>query len=210
MAYKTSSGRNKNPPDDSKLIQIVTAALAETAHKSGDWLVCRSGCTQCCTGVFAINQLDAHRLRQGLALLDTTDPEKAVAVRRRAKQSVQRLQENFPGDPKTGLLDHSEEAQARFEEFGNDEVCPALDPKTGLCDLYEARPMTCRVFGPPVRSEDGGLGVCELCYHGATDEQISACEMHPDPDEMEEKLLRKLTRAVGEDRDTIVAYCLGY
>ena len=31
-------------------------------------------------------------------------------------------------------------------------------------------------FGPPVRSE-GGLGVCELCYHGASDQQIAACEM---------------------------------
>ena len=38
---------------------------------------------------------------------------------------------------------------------------------TGHCELYESRPMTCRVFGPPVRSEDG-LGVCELCFHGAT------------------------------------------
>ncbi len=42
--------------------------------------------------------------------------------------------------------------------------------------------MTCRVFGPPVRSEDG-LGVCELCYHGASDEEIAACEMKPDPDD---------------------------
>ena len=32
--------------------------------------------------------------------------------------------------------------------------------------------MTCRVFGPPVRNEGGGLGVGELCFHGATAEQI--------------------------------------
>jgi hypothetical protein len=49
--------------------------------------------------------------------------------------------------------------------------------------------MTCRVFGPPVRS-DGGLGVCELCFDGATEEEISSCEMIPDPDDMETKLLR--------------------
>ena len=48
--------------------------------------------------------------------------------------------------------------------------------------------MTCRVFGPPVRSEDG-LGVCELCFQGASDEEIAACEMKPDPDDLESRLL---------------------
>ena len=41
--------------------------------------------------------------------------------------------------------------------------------------------MTCRVFGPPVRSE-GGLGVCELCFQGASEEAVAACEMVPDPE----------------------------
>src|SRR5215467_10641663 len=50
---------------DRKLIQIVDAALADTARRSGDWLVCRPGCTQCCLGAFAINQLDALRLQRG-------------------------------------------------------------------------------------------------------------------------------------------------
>ena len=31
-----------------------------------------------------------------------------------------------------------------FADFGNDEPCPGLDPDTGGCDLYDARPMTCR------------------------------------------------------------------
>ena len=55
--------------------------------------------------------------------------------------------------------------------------------------------MTCRVFGPPVRSEDG-LGVCELCYHGATDVEIAACEMKPDPDDAESDLLKALENSM--------------
>jgi hypothetical protein len=47
---------------DQMLIQIVDSALAEAARRSGEWLVCRPGCTQCCIGVFPINQLDASRL----------------------------------------------------------------------------------------------------------------------------------------------------
>lgn len=197
------------PSADSKLIQIVDAALAEAARKSGDWLVCRKGCTQCCFGPFAISQLDATRLRQGLAELKAGDPQRAAQVRKRAQQSVKRLSANFPGDPKTGILNDDEEAEERFTEFANDEPCPALDPGTGACDLYAARPMTCRVFGPPVRSgPENGLAVCELCYHGATDQQIAVCEMVPDPDNLEEKLIAAAEKKVGKRGNTIVAYCL--
>ena len=82
-----------------------------------------------------------------------------------------------------------------------------LDPETGLCDLYEARPMTCRTFGPPVQTE-GGLGVCELCFQGATDAQIAACEMVVDPDNLETNLVEKLEKTQGPRGQTIVAFCM--
>ena len=192
---------------DQKLIQIVDAALADAAQKSGDWLACRPGCTQCCVGVFAINQLDALRLKHGLVKLKKQSPMRAMAVLARARKSMTRLAPDFPGDLRTGILDESEDAAERFEGFANDEPCPALDPKTGLCELYEYRPMTCRVFGPPVHSDDG-LGVCELCFQGASDEQIAACEMVPDPDEVESKLLEKVEKNEGLRGSTIIAFVL--
>ena len=162
-------------------------------------------------GVFAINQLDAVRLQQGLADLEKADPQRAGRIRGRARASVGRLSAEFPGNPKTGVLDEGPEAEERFAEFANEEPCPVLDPETGLCDLYEARPMTCRTFGPPVRAE-GGLGVCELCFHGATNAQIAACEMvvdsNNDPDDLESKLLRKLEKTRGPRGRTIVAFCV--
>src|SRR4051794_14490686 len=171
------------PKNDAKLVQIVDAALTDVARRSGEWLVCRLGCTQCCVGVFAISQLDALRLRHGLAELERTDPMRARALRDRARKSVARLSASFPGDRRTGILKHDEESLQCFEEFGNHEVCPVLSPDTGECELYSSRPMTCRVFGPPIRSEDG-LGVCELCYHGATDEEIAECELVTGTDEL--------------------------
>ena len=197
------------PKGDRQLVQIVDAALAEAARKSGEWLVCRKGCTQCCYGPFPINQLDAARLRQGLRELAISDPPRAQRVRERAREDVRRLSADFPGDLKTGILDEDEDAEERFASFADDEPCPALDLESGTCDLYAARPMTCRTFGPPVRSgPEGALGVCELCYHGASDEQIAECEMVPDPDNLEEKLLRELERKTGKSGSTIVAWCL--
>jgi len=195
------------PGGDHKLIQIVDAALADASRRSGEWLVCRPGCTQCCVGVFAINQLDAARLRDGLASLETKDPLRARQIRSRAQETIQRLSAGFPGDARTGVLDEGPSAEERFAEFANDEVCPVLDPTTGLCELYDARPMTCRTFGPPLRSEDG-LGVCELCFHGASEKQIAACEMVPDPDDLESRLEEDLERTTGRHGQTIVAYCV--
>jgi Fe-S-cluster containining protein len=196
------------PARDQQLVQIIDLALADTARRSGEWLVCKLGCTQCCVGAFAINQLDVLRLQQGLADLELTDPARAAHIRERARASIARLAPNFPGDPATGILDESETAEARFEAFANDEPCPVLDPLTGACDLYAARPMTCRVFGPPVRSEDG-LGVCELCYHDASDEQIAACEMEVDPEGVEAVLLEQLEQTTGRRGQTIVAFAVG-
>ncbi len=207
MRYASRMRCSSPPAKDQALIQIVDAALADVTRRSGEWLVCRPGCTQCCIGAFPINQLDAVRLRHGLADLENRSPKRAARVRERARDAVRRLSPDFPGDPSTGLLDESEEAQARFADFANDEPCPVLDPQTGMCELYESRPMTCRVFGPPVRSEDG-IGVCELCFHGATDEQIAACEMKPDPDDMESALLQDLEKTSGLHGETIIAFCL--
>ena len=192
------------PPADSKLIQIVDASLADAAGRAGAWLVCRPGCTQCCHGAFTINPLDVARLQAGMKELRQSHPEVAESVEKRAQAWIAEYGPQFPGDLATGLLGTSEDEQARFEEFANDAPCPALNPETGLCDLYEWRPMTCRVFGPPVRVADGeALGCCELCFVGATDDEIARCEMQV-PQELENQLI-EATGAAGE---TIVAFAL--
>ncbi len=194
------------PAGDQVLVQIVDAALDDATRQSGPWLVCRPGCTQCCMGVFSISLLDAARLQQGLEQMQRTDPQRATAIRLRARTSLDRLSASFPGNAKTGILAEDEEAHAAFEDFANDEACPVLDPETGACDLYQQRPITCRAFGPPVRSEEG-LGVCELCFHGATDEEIAACEMEVDPDDLEATLLQEMQNR-NSLRRTIIAFAV--
>jgi Fe-S-cluster containining protein len=191
------------PVADRELVQIVDSATADAARRSGHWLLCKPGCTQCCIGVFAITQLDALRLREGLRALDISDPARAAAVRTRARQSVERLTPEFPGDVATGILHESDD----FDDFANDEPCPALDPATGTCDLYAARPMTCRVFGPPVRSE-GGIGICELCFDGAGEEEIFAAELKMDWSPLEDSLNTEAAIISGQQGNTLVAFAL--
>lgn len=194
--------------NDRTLIQIVDTAVAESAGKSGPWLVCKVGCTQCCHGPFPISQLDAYRLRVGLAELEAHDPERSARIRERACQSFGRLASDFPGDPVTGVLLENDEAETLFDDFADDEPCPALDPETGACDLYAARPITCRAFGPPVRCGSDAVGVCELCFVGASDEEIAACEVEPAIEDLEVALLEELDRTTGARGQTIVAFAL--
>jgi Fe-S-cluster containining protein len=205
------------PAGDAELVQIMDAALAGAARRAGAWLACRPGCTQCCHGAFAINELDALRLHAGMEALRAAEPETFEAIQERARAWVREFGPGFPGDVASGVLGETEEEQARFEEFADEAACPALNPETGLCDVYAWRPMTCRVFGPPVRirptdedlfagtprSEGEALACCELCFVGATEGEIAACEMAV-PHEVEAQLVEE----TGQTGETVVAFAL--
>ncbi len=190
------------------LIQIVNAALADATQRSGPHLVCRPGCTQCCIGVFPIAHEDAARLREGLELLTQSDPARAQRIRTRVAASLTRLDPWFPGDVATGILSEDDDQTILFEEFANDEPCPVLDPDHGTCDLYEHRPILCRTFGPPMRTEEGNLATCELCYIQASTEEIAACELDPIIPALEADSNEAFNTAHSLHGETLIAYAL--
>jgi Fe-S-cluster containining protein len=193
--------------DDRELVRIVDAALAEAARRSGSWLACRPGCTQCCLGPFPITQLDAQRLRTALADLEARNPEQASRLRARVDAAVERAP-LFPGDAAAGILGEDEPALESFFNSREDEPCPVLDPESGLCELYEARPMTCRLFGPPLRYGTESVGICELCFQGASDEQVVACKVDVDANDLELSLTEEVEKRLGIRGQTTVAFGL--
>jgi Fe-S-cluster containining protein len=195
------------------LIQIVDAALASAVERSGHHLVCRPGCTQCCHGVFPISQQDAERLRQGLQLLRQRDSPRADRILTRADESFTRIRSLFPGDQATGILSDDYEESPLFadesdESIGNSETCPVLDPIAGTCDLYEHRPIVCRTFGPPMRTPEGDLATCELCYINASTQKIAVCELDPTIPEQEIASNEAFDTAHHTHGETIVTYAL--
>src|ERR1700691_5426471 len=105
------------PARDAELVQIMDASLAEAAGRAASLLACRIGCTQCCHGAFAINALDAARLREGMSALRAANPALAAAIELRARAWLEEHGQDFPGDPETGMLGASTADQARFEDF---------------------------------------------------------------------------------------------
>ena len=134
---------------------------------------------------------------------------RAARVRRRAVDSWERLARYFPGDPVTGALalDEASEPSAAFDNFANDEPCPALDPVHGTCDLYESRPHTCRVFGPPVATEEG-YGVCELCFKNAAPQEIADAALQEPPSDSATALDQSAIQAGAPAAPTIIALVL--
>lgn len=190
------------------LVQIVDAALVSATERGGHHLACRPGCSQCCVGVFPIAQQDAARLRDGLEILQQSDPERAARIRERVASSLARLEPWFPGDAASGVLSDDYESAILFEEFANDEPCPVLDLETGTCDLYEHRPILCRTFGPPMRTPEDNLGTCELCFIHASTEEIAACELDPTIPDQEERSNQEFDAAHNVHGETLVAFAL--
>jgi Fe-S-cluster containining protein len=195
------------------LIQIVDTALASAVERSGHHLACRPGCTQCCHGVFPISQQDAERLRHGLQLLRHQDSLRADRILARAAESLARITPLFPGDITTGLLNEDYEDSPLFadesdESIGDAEPCPVLDPTTGTCDLYEHRPIVCRTFGPPMRTPEGNLATCELCYITASTEEIADCELDPAIPDIEATSNEAFNTEHHLSGETIIAFAL--
>jgi Fe-S-cluster containining protein len=191
------------------LIQIVDSAVADAYRRGGHHLVCHPGCFQCCIGVFPIAHQDAARLREGLAALEQTDPQRAARIHQRVANSLTRLDPFFPGDRTTGILNEDYESSQLFtEELGDNEPCPVLDPTTGTCDLYGHRPILCRTFGPPMRTEENNLATCELCFIHATTEEIAACELDPTIPAQEETSSQAFNAAHNLRGQTLIAYAL--
>lgn len=147
--------------------------------------------------------LDAARLQAALHTLAAADPTRAQALQQRALRIVQALSARFPGDAQSGTLDEEGPQWDAFADLPEAEVaCPVLDPETGRCELYTGRPLTCRIFGPPVQNE-GGIGVCELCYVEATEDRVLAGEMVLRHHELEEELNADLPSG-----ETVIAWAL--
>jgi Fe-S-cluster containining protein len=126
----------------------------------------------------------------------------------RVREAVELLGDGFPGDPASGRLVGDEAALDRFFIRHESLPCSALDPASGLCELYEWRPVSCRTYGAPVRFGRKDSPPCRLCFVGAPGDEIERCRVEPDRDGLEEAILAGLGVATGEDWETLIPFAL--
>lgn len=147
---------------DSELVQIVDAAVAYAVRRARKLVTCRSGCTHCCIGPFAVTERDLERLRAGYAL---APEEMRGRMATRSAESREAMRDGFPGDWASGRVPGQDEADA-FDLLHAWLPCPVLDLETGACSLHAWRPVACRLHGPAVRMNGLDLEHCRLNYSG--------------------------------------------
>lgn len=159
---------NRTVELDQLLLRLVDDAVTDAFSVGMGLLNCRRGCTHCCIGPFPITISDGWRLRRGLAKLDATS---ALRIRERAQEVIAAVGDQSPDDPK-------------FERL----PCPALDLETGACELYQHRPIACRIHGPAIRIDGLDLRHCRLNYVGLEAEELEELRVEIHSRSLEEAL----------------------
>ncbi|MEE2636876.1 MAG: YkgJ family cysteine cluster protein [Acidobacteriota bacterium] len=194
------------PRGDRRLVALVDEATGRARDRAGPHLTCQAGCSPCCFGPFAITQLDAWRLRRGLNRLAETNVGRANGVRRRAHAAVETQSPVFPSG-RVGLFATEAEEHRFYRQFES-SPCPALDPDSGACVVYEWRPLVCRTYGPPVRIDGDDFPPCPLCFTKATSDEVEAARQPIDVSVEEAPLVDAAETEFGRRGMTTVAFAL--
>ena len=129
------------------------------AHPGG--MQCRSGCFDCCLGLFDVSLADVELLREGLAALD---PEVRRGIAERSRTLMEKVYARRPdlrGAASLAALDEAE-IDAVVEGVGP-ERCVCLGAE-GQCLVYPHRPIICRLGGAPVVDTSGEVIHPEGCF----------------------------------------------
>ncbi|MGH7487032.1 MAG: YkgJ family cysteine cluster protein [bacterium] len=125
---------------------------------------CGRGCSLCCYGLFEIGAADVAVIADGLAELNSA----------RRDMIIRRAIEVVASSRHPNLRECSPIEKETFFDRTASTPCPNLDD-SGLCMIYEHRPLVCRTFGLPLRDGKRYIGdVCELNFEGAPREQKEA------------------------------------
>lgn len=106
---------------------------------------CEKGCSDCCHALFDLTLVEALYVNTAFnARFTGKDRTRILKRADEADRLVHRLKRDAFRAVKDG-----QNAQEILLEMGKVRVrCPLLDDK-GLCEMYDARPVTCRIYGVP-------------------------------------------------------------
>lgn len=128
-----------------RLVTEVDKAFAQVQAQHGDCINCGEGCSDCCHAMFDLSLIEAlylnHKFNAAYegqrrsTILDRADQ----AERRGYKIKRQAFHLSRGGARTAEILEAIAKARVRCPLLGDDD----------RCDLYDARPITCRLYGIP-------------------------------------------------------------
>ena len=126
-----------------KVQDLADQVFARVASEHPEAVACKQGCDDCCHAMFDISPVEALGLAAAFVSLPRSYRRELLRRGEKAAKIFDEASVWAMGLPE----------DERNQHFSNTRVpCPLLD--AGKCALYEARPITCRLYGIPV--EAGG------------------------------------------------------
>lgn len=127
------------------LVQQVDAAFEKVQQEYGECVTCKVGCADCCHALFDLTLVEAIYIKNKFDEKFAGENrqayiEKANTVDREVYKIKRQAHKDFDsGKPENEILEEMAKIKMR---------CPLLDDDD-QCSLYEARPITCRLYGVP-------------------------------------------------------------
>jgi Fe-S-cluster containining protein len=127
------------------LVDQVDAAFAKIETAYDDCVKCNIGCADCCHALFDMSLIEALYIKNEFdANISGALRSKIIERANEADRKVYRLKrqahkDQLAGKPEKEIFDWMSAQRVR---------CPLLNEKD-QCELYETRPITCRLYGVP-------------------------------------------------------------
>ncbi len=127
------------------LVEMVDRAFDRVKNENGDLVKCKSGCSDCCHALFDLTLVEAIYINyRFLELLEASKREEIMERANNADRKIYKIKRQAHK-----ALEKGENEVKILSDIGAERVrCPLLN-KEEMCELYEYRPITCRVYGIP-------------------------------------------------------------
>lgn len=127
------------------LVLAADEAFRRVQAEHPDEVRCSIGCSDCCNALFDLTLIESIYVNQKYR--ETLDPQKRAALTEglnRADRQIYKIKK----DAYKRLEAGEDEEKIIHEMAGVRSRCPMLNEEN-LCDIYEYRPITCRLYGIP-------------------------------------------------------------
>lgn len=127
------------------LIEQVNAAFEKVKSEYDQCVACKVGCADCCYALFDLTLVEAMYIKSKFDAMGEGEARKDILERaNKADRTLYKLKRRAFKDHEAGKSENE-----ILEEMANHRVrCPALNDQD-RCDIYDVRPITCRLYGIP-------------------------------------------------------------
>jgi len=128
------------------LVRQADAAFEQVKNSYPELVRCKTGCSDCCHALFDLTLVEALYIKTKFDEMITGQARNDLIARaNEADRKVYKLKRKAFKEHEAGSKSEAE----ILEEMALHRVrCPALNTKD-MCDIYDVRPITCRIYGIP-------------------------------------------------------------